>query len=265
MGQEVSTAVEVSGKASLIDFLYTDKERADSLISQIRNGTLRSVVKTTGASEGFSVSGKAHIPAVLEGDLDKTTTSTTSASEQYDPYHSQLIGLLNDLCIEPLDTLPSSCVGELVTLKSSVLIRDIASMKAMMPTLTKNPSFFLGNADKNTRNTIKVVQDLLQHMPDTISLSLSVGGVPVDGVLKEAGLSIKQSDLIRMYGASIPGEWYILGILDQMEKQGQQPADVASIENAIDAFAMAASQLYSSSQYKIIPILIYREITYFSN
>lgn len=251
MGQKDTATVEVPEKASLIDFLYTDKERADSLISQIRNGTLRSVVKTTGTSEGFSVSGKARIPTVLEGNIDKATNSSISASEQFDPYHSQLLGLLNDLCIEPLDTLPRSCVGELVILKSAVLIRDIASMKAMMPALSKNQSVFMGNADKNTRNIMKVMQDLLQNMPDTISLALSVDGIHVDGVLKEAGLSIKQSDLIRMYGASIPGEWYILGILDQMETQAPMPSSVASIENAIDAFSMAISQLYSASKYKI--------------
>ena len=146
-----------------------------------------------------------------------------------------------------------------------MLIRDVASIKAMMPVLVKNQAVFIGNTDKNTRNIIKVMQDLLQHMPDTISLSLSVGNIPVNGVLKESGLSIKQSDLIRMYGSSIPGEWFVLGILDQMETKNPTTSDVASIENAIDAFSIAISQLYSASQYKIIPILIYREITYCSN
>lgn len=264
MGKEDCTQPEFLESSSLIDFLYVDKERVDSLISQIRSGTLRSVTKTINASEGSSFSAKLGISGT-GGELKKSQESDEAAAEQYDPYHSQLIELLNDLCIAPLAALPLSCVGELVVLKSALLIRDIASMKAMLPALAKNQAAFIGNTDKNTRSIMKVMQDLLQHMPDTISLALSVDGVSVDGVLKEAGLSIKQSDLIRMYGSSIPGEWYVLGILDQMEPQNQMPSGVASIENAIDAFSMAISQLYSASQYKIIPILIYREITYCSN
>ena len=56
MGNENQTQPEFFEGSALIDFLYVDNERVDSLISQLRNGTLRSVTKTIGTSEGSSVS-----------------------------------------------------------------------------------------------------------------------------------------------------------------------------------------------------------------
>lgn len=61
MGKEDKTQLELPESSSLIDFLYVDKERVDSLISQLRNGTLRSVTKTIGTSEGSFMSGKGNI------------------------------------------------------------------------------------------------------------------------------------------------------------------------------------------------------------
>ena len=57
MGQKDETKPILSESQTLIDFLYIDNERVDSLISQLRQGTLRSVVKTMGTSEGSSASG----------------------------------------------------------------------------------------------------------------------------------------------------------------------------------------------------------------
>lgn len=64
MGKEDKAQLELSESSSLIDFLYVDKERVDSLISQLRNGTLRSVTKTIGTSEGSFMSGKGNIEVV---------------------------------------------------------------------------------------------------------------------------------------------------------------------------------------------------------
>lgn len=113
MGKEDKAQLELSESSSLIDFLYVDKERVDSLISQLRNGTLRSVTKTIGTSEGSFMSGKGNIE-VVSGKIGSKNKTKEEASEEYDPYHSQIIGLLNDLSIPPLQSLPSLCSGKLV-------------------------------------------------------------------------------------------------------------------------------------------------------
>ena len=61
MGTETPAEAHVLDEQELIDFLYVDKERTDSFISQLRSGTLRSVTKTTDTSEGSSLSLKGSL------------------------------------------------------------------------------------------------------------------------------------------------------------------------------------------------------------
>lgn len=260
MGKENETGFELPESSTLIDFLYVDKERVDSLISQLRNGTLRSVTKTIGASEGSSVSGKV-TAAVAGGEYKNINKSESSAAQEFDPYHSQLINLLNDLEIIPLSNLPNSCDGKLALINGKVTIRDIASIKAVMPAITKNQKIF-GIKDKGTRDIFKLMDDMIQQMSDSISLSINFNNISINGTLKENSLSIKQGDLLRTYGVNLPGTWHILGIIDSNNKiETENNTQVNTIENAIDAYASAMNTLYSQSLYRIIPILIFREIS----
>lgn len=260
MGQENEANTEFPEKSSLIDFLYVDKERTDSLISQLRNGTLRSVTKTIGTSGVSSVSGKVNT-GILNGTYGKNDKDEESAAEQYDPYHSQLINLLNDLNIVPLEKLPDKCSGNLVLLYAPVTIRDIASIKAILPTITKNQSMF-GIARKETRNIFKIMNDMIQQMSNSISLSINYRDININGTLKESGLSIKQDDLMRTYGVKLPDKWFTLGILDSTDTFINDASQTKSIEDAIDMYASAMNKLYSQALYKIIPVLIFRIIKY---
>jgi hypothetical protein len=118
MGAKDKKQSILSEASSLIDFLYVDKERVDSFISQTRNGTLRSVTKSIGTSEGSAVSCKVGVPAIAKAMCNHSQESFGNSSENYDPYHSQLMKLLADLEIHPLDELPKPCTSKLVLLKS---------------------------------------------------------------------------------------------------------------------------------------------------
>ena len=260
MGKEEQTRSELS-ESKLIDFLYIDKSRVDSLISQIRNGTLRSVTKTTGTSEGSSVSAEGCIPPIASGNYGHTSKSHINAAENYDPYHSQILNLLNDLMIEPLDVLPEHSIGRLVILNATINIRDIRSIKAITPLIIKNKKLLKIPSDRNTNEFFRLVDDLVKQMDDAIDLTVSFNGDSVKGVLQESSLCIKPADINRTYGVQMPGSWYILGILDSVV-QPINPPSAESFESAIDAFTNAIRQIYSQPPFTIIPILIYRAITY---
>ncbi len=263
MGKEDETRLELPESSSLIDFLYVDKERVDSLISQLRNGTLRSVTKTIGTSEGSFMSGKGNI-GVASGRIGSQNKTKEEASEEYDPYHSQVIGLLNDLSIAPLQSLPPVCSGKLVCIHAPIKIRDLHSIKQLMPVIEKNQKFFQLPNDRNIKGIIKAMISMIQSMDDSIELSIRFESTLISGTLREGCLSIRQSDLNRTYGIDLPGQWYILGILDSHSHNDSSHTDSTpdSIESAIDACTEAINQLYSNAQYGIVPILIYREINY---
>lgn len=87
MGTEEQNETGISEKHEIIDFLYIDAERIDSYVSQIRNGTLRSVVRKQGVSEETLTNGKVN-SAVISGYREHSQGSAEEASEQYDPCHS---------------------------------------------------------------------------------------------------------------------------------------------------------------------------------
>lgn len=258
MGTKEATETSLFDDEILIDFLYIDKERTDSFISQLRNGTLRSVTKTIGTSEGSSVSTKGSIE-VVQGTWGKRNESNQRAAEEYDPYHSQILQLLNDLAIHPLDQLPESCTGQLVLIESRIKIQDIESIKSMMPIFTKNSSTFGVPQTKEAKSMMRIFSDILAQMANTISLTLELEGHSVTGTLKGNGLSIAQSDINRTYGTQIPGEWFTLGILDTSSAHITS-TDISSLDDAIDVMSDSLNQLFQSSIYRIIPILVFRRV-----
>lgn len=260
MGQKDKTKSSIPETTQILDFLYIDKERADSFISQLRNGTLRSVTKTTGTSESSSISMKGNA-AVVNGEYKHDQKTDANAAEQYDPYHNQLINLLNDLNIQPLDNLPVDAEGQLVLLLGTIAIRDAETMRSLLHVLSKNKNMLGSQFDRNTRSIIKMITDTLDQLPDTISFSMKFQNTMITGVLKESALAIQKSDLMRIYGAHMPGKWYVLGIIDHIAANDELPTTPGSIEDAIDICSNATNQLFASSEYKIIPILVFRPIS----
>lgn len=73
------------------------------------------------------MSGKGNIKLV-SGKIESKNKTKEEASEEYDPYHSQIIELLNDLSIPTLQSLPSLCSGKLVCIQAPIKIRDMHSI-----------------------------------------------------------------------------------------------------------------------------------------
>ena len=237
MGQKDDSQTKLLEEKTLVDFLYVDKERADSFISQIRNGTLISVTKTNISSEITSKMGKGTI-GVASGQYTNTNKTEDRAAEQYDPYHSQLLNLLNDLEIQPLEELPDSIIGQLVLIEAPIVIRNITTIKALLPVYLKNDSVLSQKVDKLIKKNLLIINEVLQQMSDSISLSINFDNNLIVGTLKETGLAIKQDDLMRTYGVNIPGKWFILGIMDSTISVKQDTA-LNSLEGIVDILSLA--------------------------
>ena len=127
--------------------------------------------------------------------------------------------------------------------------------------MLKNQKLF--GVTKAIVQTLKGISDFVQVLNDSIELSVELqDGIRISGNLKENGLSVRQADLARTYGAELPGEWYVMGILDYTPRQNRAftGPKIQSIENIIDQYTDTVRALYSESAYSIIPVLIFREI-----
>ena len=125
---EITTKQKTSiTEKSLIDFLYVDETRVDSLISQLRDGTPRSVVKMVEDSTGSTKSGKADAKLVA-AEYKSENTATKSAEENYDPFHNKIIQLLHDLSLPIQKTLNEPFSKKLVILNGTIKIRDLLNI-----------------------------------------------------------------------------------------------------------------------------------------
>lgn len=259
---EITTKQKTSiTEKSLIDFLYVDETRVDSLISQLRDGTPRSVVKMVEDSTGSTKSGKADAKLVA-AEYKSENTATKSAEENYDPFHNKIIQLLHDLSLPIQKTLNEPFSKKLVILNGTIKIRDLQSFKSLAPIFLKNQKYF--KITKESTLPLKFINDFIQLLSNSIELSLILdNGMKVSGILKEKSLFINQSDIARTYGSKLPGQWYVFGILDYIPSQSQtgfESPEGPQIDKFIDNFTDITHGFYSSSSYSIIPILVYRDI-----
>lgn len=159
--------------------------------------------------------------------------------------------------------MPVNCDGELVMLNANIAIRDIASVKSIMPIFLKNPKTFGLPTGKNEQSILKVMNEIIFQLPDFIGLSVYFDDIQINGTLNAHNLTIKHTDIVSNYGTRLPGEWYVLGILDSaLERENMENNGIDSIDSIIDAYTGAMKSLCSNSVYKIIPILIFRQIKY---
>lgn len=254
----------------LVDFLYIDKERLDSFISQITTGTLRSVTKIQNTSESSSHSASGDMK-VLKGELSKAQTSGIGSTEKYDPFYWQIINFLNTLSTNTIGKIDDSLLDgpKLTTLKGKLTVRNSNSIGSMSSTLIKNPSLFgVNQKNHEIKNGIKMFDELIRLLPDSITIGLELGDRNiVSGTLNSSGLQISKTDIVQQYGATLPGSWFVFGIFDYAPSQtpnyevefSASKDDILS--NLSDQYSNALNTLCGGSPYKIIPVIIYRAVS----
>lgn len=262
MGNQASTEFNLSEKTTLIDFLYIDKEKVDSFLSQIQKGALRSVKKTNDITQGSSLSGEVSVPTLAKGTMSDTNQDKTSSEEQYDPYHSQLLDLVNFLSLPINNDIPETDGSQLVLLEAKISIRNLETLKKIIPIFRNNKEFF-GFSNKSFQmlsKQLKIAEEMLSLMPLSIDIEAKFdSGLSIKGPLKESCLSVKSDDLFRSYGTTLPGKWFILGIIDKNEPIVVQP-DNQSLYGMIDTISNGFYDLYSTSELEILPILVFRSV-----
>lgn len=262
--QQLSESIQT--KPELVDFLYIDSERVDSFISQLKNGTLRSVSKTNATLQGSSDSAKFGFDAkIVSGGIGNTEkiNNTTSATENYDPYHKQIIDLINMLPCDPIDiSLPN--IAKLGFLTGEVIIRDMSIFTSIVPVVVNNPKVF-GPTAKEAKANLKAMSELIKATPGTIDITITTDdGYKISGTVAENYLKIPLPSILKNYGTSMPGKWVIIGIFDTYSEpliSTEAPIDDnTTVESMVDTYAETIKAFYARSAIKVIPLIIFRVV-----
>ena len=267
MGQETTE------KNVVIDFLYKDIDLINSFYSQLFGGNLTKISKTEVAADEVSNEMKASI-TVLSGKSNSKKSTNRNMQKEFDPLDTKIIDFLESLNL-PETNLSSSKNNSIVSVKGSTLLRSFEILNKLIPMICEGnlvPEFnvpFNENAKGKNRNFTngKFLSKLLDVMPYGLELELKTNnGECASCVLKDKFLTISSTDLLRVYGSNLPGEWTVVGIIDESIKSDQQNNNIVSnndFKNLIDSANQAITILLGEGTKKIIrPIVIYREVYY---
>jgi hypothetical protein len=133
----------------------------------------------------------------------------------------------------------------------------------MLPEImTYNPNTS-SKEKKKIKSEIKPIVELLKLIPFGLEIEIKTENEEsVIGPIKEEYLEDNHNDLLRIYGNHIPGKWYVLGIFSSSELTEKQISLASNMRDSLDEFGQAIREIYSSGNYAITPILIFRELMY---
>lgn len=268
----------------LIDVLYRDRPRIESLCAQHFGGLTRSVEASSGlsATSGSDVGGGLPI---LRASIAGNETSSSSYTRSIDPHDQPILDFMCERGIEPYrKSLASLDRGRILLLHGQLIIRDYQAILNALPIVTgaliaaasgqepprSKKSKKNQTPKRSTGGVAEIMGAVAELMPRglEIELATSIGEV-VLGSLKPDGLAESPQDLLRIYGTRLPGSWYALGIVEPSTMRTEDclsaPDALAScseLRQSADQYAEAIRGLFDSSerQFTMSPILVYREV-----
>ncbi len=244
----------------IVEFLYRDIERLSSLYAQHFGADLLEIASTSSASETAVQNVGASI-AVVAGHVEHATTNTTGETHRSDPHDMKILTLLNQLNLPVTRAHLSGLLeGRIMILQGELYIRSytlinkliglfsLPEMAKMIPGIDEMPV------------PMPAIESMLNSFPLGLELELENSkGQRLIGPMKPEALLLPPDDLMATYGTKVPGEWYVLGIVDAI-KGGSATSKPEEISAILDQFAELASAIMRPQDvvHRIIPILIFR-------
>lgn len=255
---------ETKKRTGLVDFLYRDLSKIDSIFAQLYQGTIREVATSENISSSISKSVKFNAQ-IAAGNRSSENTEANTIHKRIDPHDQRILDILNVLNLSPYeDDFSNLANGQIVLIKGNLIIRDYQALSKIIPMLPEIMAFEANSKEKRKiKNEVKPIMEALKLIPFGLEIEIETGNdETIIGSLKREYLEENHNDLLRVYGNNIPGEWYVLGIASLLNSTEKQPTHTSEIRDSLDNFGQAIRSMYTSGEYVISPILIFRELIY---
>jgi len=133
-------------KTGLIDFLYKDLSRIESLFAQLFHGSLKEIAATESFGTSSSNTFKAGLHAV-EGSKTSEKQKIDTLEKRIDPHDQKILDILKYLNLPQVSyNLPSNPIGQIFLIKGNINIRDYQTIKNAIPIILS--SFTIPNSNK---------------------------------------------------------------------------------------------------------------------
>lgn len=271
----------------LIDVLYRDKARVDSLCAQHFRGLTTAVEKQKGVSASSSgdISGSL---SIVRASTSSNETSASQCTQTIDPHDQLVVDFMAEREIQVYQkSLAELDRNQILLLRGHLNIRDYYTILNAMPlfvdsaAIAANPATGQqGNHGKKAKkradikrdedNAAKMMAAVLELLPKGLEIELTaINGEVVVGSLKSDCLTESPQDLLRMYGTRLPGLWHVLAIVEPAiadpacaESAASVDLDCTQLRQSTDSIATTIREMFDSSErpFTMSPILIYREV-----
>ena len=268
---------------ALYDFIYIDKNRLYSLVSQLNEkGFLTKQITSHNGSDtsstqkntqsGKAVNFKALVAEVNLGADNSSiqTESSTSGINIQDFFNTEHIApsfLINKLIKSDLVTKNlNSSYGDLMYLSGSISIKDTSIMQKMYEPLSDLIfEGFQQATDRSTGVDAQGVLAMLNSIPHMVNFSICTKMGNAWSTLNKDYFLVDYQDFMLKHGVNLAREWRCLAILDSKPLDSNEilcPTTIDSLEAIYDSVMPIVQEAFgmSSETYGISPIAIFREL-----
>jgi hypothetical protein len=288
--------------ASVYDFLYHDARRVASFLAQFNDAGHPQQVKQTdsvtkGSTDKGGFSGGVNVGIAKFGgatDTSVTQEGTEESERTYDPLWANALTLLDFLEQKRLiqRNISRARIGQIVLASGGLHILDtriladlmsIPTLKdAMTASMAQNALAQIEASDEPNemkelrraavaRNSTWFI-DALHILPHGIQCIMTTGSNVLWGSLAPENLITPVPDLVLKHGATIEGEWAIVGILDALPNADHQEplalpdimfGGIGTFSSMIEAISQNARAQFGRAPvaHGITPLLIFREVS----
>jgi len=287
---------------SVFDFLYHDGRRIASFLSQFdKNGLLTGLTQGDSLSKGAKRSKKIGIGgdvALIGGgkvelEVGPGEVGSQTMERVYDPFWANarlFLDVLTERNMLQRD-LRAADIGQFVLAKGWLTVLDLAMFKDAwkLPTIQRKvkegayakPKSTMTSAQKaelkEQKENADMMLEMIQIMPHSVHASMITSVEDQASLLwctlKEDNLVTPASDLTLAHGATMPGEWAIVGVLSARPEyltpdpnnlvDNSEPGVMQSVVGQVSktiAPIVRVALGRPAAAHAVTPLLIFREV-----
>lgn len=261
----------------LYDFAYLDRGRVDFYFAQLFEDGVLTQTKRTARDSSTETTRMGASVKIVSGDHTGADLVERGLERLFDPSWLAPVEVLNRL--DELQfvhrELNATPIGGLFMIRCEMSVIDIRMLKELWSdigemvlhqevasqNLAPKPKQQAIAAGKRSSETVAKV---LKNMPHSVQATFTSNGSMLWSTLRPESMLINPDDLALKHGATIPGSWYLLGVLDAQPGEGRAPiyAREGGLDTAMVQMLSAMRELMGrpSSAYGVTPIGIFRAV-----
>lgn len=282
-----STAEENSPSTkSIYDFVYLDGRRLSHFFEQLSD--LGLIVNSkhsfkTSATSSTDVTGHIGVPSIASTSGKNTNTSFSEDGSEHtvDSSYSRPLETLSKLDEDGyivrdindvfIGSLFLGC-GKLRVMDYTLLSKSWDAMsrlaleeakKPLLASQTKSNKYLIDKAIAETKRELDSPKDVLSIIPDITQAELFGDDYQFWFTLDRSNLFINYTDLSLKNAGRMSGEWYVLGIVDTIPNEDEEP--IEALDNTNDKLIEVMGAIRElcgrpDTSYSLTPIMIFRKI-----